>query len=47
MSVLYGSDAIGGVLYIAPEKYLSENGLKVNIEVCIMQIIQESIHLLV
>ena len=32
MSVLYGSDAIGGVLYIAPEKYLSENGLKVNIE---------------
>ena len=32
MSVLYGSDAIGGVLYVAPEKYLSENGLKVNIE---------------
>ena len=32
MSVLYGSDAIGGVLYISPEKYLSENGLKVDIE---------------
>ena len=32
MSVLYGSDAIGGVLYISPEKYLTENGLKVNIE---------------
>ena len=32
MSVLYGSDAIGGVLYISPEQYLTENGLKVNIE---------------
>ena len=32
MSVLYGSDAIGGVLYITPERYLSENGLKVDIE---------------
>jgi iron complex outermembrane receptor protein len=32
MSVLYGSDAIGGVIYISPEKYLKENGLKVDIE---------------
>ena len=32
MSVLYGSDAIGGVLYITPERYLSENGLNVDIE---------------
>ena len=32
MSVLYGSDAIGGVLYISPEKYLSSNDLKVDIE---------------
>ena len=32
LSVLYGSDAIGGVLYITPEKYLSKNGLKVDIE---------------
>ena len=32
LSVLYGSDAIGGVLYITPEDYLLENDFKVDIE---------------
>lgn len=30
-SLLYGSDALGGVLYIQPEKFASENTTKVNV----------------
>ena len=30
-SLLYGSDALGGVLYIQPEKFASENSTKTNI----------------
>ncbi|CAM1365131.1 TonB-dependent receptor [Tenacibaculum soleae] len=30
-SLLYGSDALGGVLYIQPEKFASENSTKLNV----------------
>ncbi|WP_026916097.1 TonB-dependent receptor [Christiangramia portivictoriae] len=31
-SLLYGSDAIGGVLYLNPERYATENSLKASVE---------------